>query len=492
MKAIKINKNDNVAVASEELKAGDLITVQEEKIRVQERIPMGNKIALVDIEKGRDILKYGYKIGYASEKILKGSLVHSHNLVTALNEDTLLSYKYKKYDNAEVEGEYTFKGYRRSDGRAGVRNEIFIIPTVGCVNTVCRVLEKRAKEDYKFDDITALTHQFGCSQLGSDHLNFQKMLAGLCKNPNAGGVLVVSLGCENNTLESFIKILGDYDSNRIKFLKCQESKDEIDDGLKILKELIDIVIEDTREDIPVSSLTVGLKCGGSDGLSGITSNPVIGAFSDILVSLGGSVILTEVPEMFGGEQNIAERCADEAVFNDFTSLIKEYKKFYTSYNLPIYENPSPGNKAGGITTLEEKSLGCVLKGGISDVMKITDYCGDGIVKGLNLTSSPGNDLIASTALAASGAQIILFSTGRGTPFSSVVPTIKISSNTPLFNKKNNWIDFNAGEMLEDGKSVSEYGKMLFDYLLGVACGEKVKSELYGFKEIAFFKTGVTL
>lgn len=494
-KFIKINNIDNVAIALTSIVKGEIVNIDNKEISVSNNIGLGNKIAIANIRKGQDVIKYGYPIGAATEDILIGSLVHTHNIVTKLNDISEYEYKpeFKKI-NLKAPEQF-FNGYLRENGSVGVRNEIWIIPMVGCVNSVCRLLEKRANKELinkNIDNIITVEHQFGCSQLGEDHLSFQKMLSGLAHNPNAGGVLFVALGCENNTIDSFIKVLGHYDNKHIKFIKCQDYPDEIEEGIKVINELIVNAKDYKREKISVDKLVIGLKCGGSDGLSGITANPVIGAFSDILISNGGTTILTEVPEMFGAEQLLMNRCKDEETFISYVNMINGFKKYYSNHNQPIYENPSPGNKEGGITTLEEKSLGCVLKGGNAKIEAVLNYCDTGIYSGLNVMSAPGNDLIAATALAAAGAQIILFSTGRGTPFSTVVPTVKISTNTELALKKKNWIDFNAGELLNDGRSIEDYGTQLYDYVIKVASGEKVKSELNSSPEIAFWKNGVTL
>ncbi|MBR5632596.1 MAG: UxaA family hydrolase, partial [Clostridia bacterium] len=337
-----------------------------------------------------------------------------------------------------------------------------------------------------------LTHPFGCSQLGGDHLNTQKALAGLAHHPNAGGVLILGLGCENNNLDEFKKVLGEVDPERVRFLNCQDVEDEVEEGVKILSELIDIASRDEREDVPSSELIIGLKCGGSDGFSGITANPAVGVFSDMLVYGGGSAILTEVPEMFGAETLLMDRCENRELFDKTVSLINNFKEYFMRYGQTVYENPSPGNKKGGITTLEDKSLGCTQKCGAAAVRDVIGYGDPVVTKGLNLLSAPGNDLVASTALAISGAHVVLFTTGRGTPFGCPVPTVKISSNTPLAEKKHAWIDFNAGVVCETG-DIEACGADLFDYVIALASGEvKTKNEQFGMKGISIFKDGVTL
>jgi len=389
----------------------------------------------------------------------------------------------------------TFAGYRRKNGKVGVRNEIWIIPTVGCVNRNAQLIAQGANEQFKMvdniDGIYEFTHPYGCSQLGIDHSNTQKILADLLHHSNAAGVLVIGLGCENNNIEEFKKILGEYDASRVKFLVAQEVEDEIESGIELIGQLVKQAAADHREACPISELIVGLKCGGSDGFSGITANPLVGEFSDKLVANGGTSILTEVPEMFGAETILMDRAINEEVFGNIVHLINDFKKYYDDHQQPIYENPSPGNKKGGITTLEEKSLGCTQKGGRSPVIDVLGY-GDIVKnKGLNLLSGPGNDMVAATALAASGCHIILFTTGRGTPLGTAVPTMKIATNGEIFKRKANWMDFDAGVLLQ-GQSMDNVAENLLLHVISVASGQLTKSEKMGFREIAIFKNGVTL
>ncbi len=473
-KFIKIDKGDNVCVALEDLPG----------------IPFGHKFAARDIEPGDEVIRYGNPIGKALKKIKQGEWVHTHNLKTLLEDIKEYSYIPGGSGIMEDSMNSTFNGYLRKDGRAGIRNELWIIPTVGCVNGAALKIKELFLKQYTFD-VSVFTHQFGCSQLGDDHLNTQKILSGIIKHPNAGGVLVLGLGCENNTIDSLKDVLGSYDEERIKFLRAQDEGDELEQGVNILKELYNIASADTREPVDLSKLVIGTKCGGSDGFSGITANPLIGRVSDICIAHGASSILTEVPEMFGAEHLLMERAVNREVFENIVELINDFKKFFIDANQPVYENPSPGNKEGGITTLEEKSLGCIQKGGKSPVVDVLKY-GDPISKtGLSLLSAPGNDLVASTALAASGCQVVLFSTGRGTPFGTFVPTVKISSNSEIFNRKKNWMDFDAGRLLT-GMSLDEMSEEFFKYILEVANGKEVRNEKNGYKEIAVFKTGITL
>lgn len=490
---LKIHPDDKVAVALRPLSAGSECDVDGCIVTLLEDIPQGHKFALCPISKGEAIIKYGCPIGVAKEDIEKGSWIHTHNIKTGLGD--ILTYIYEPQSTKELtssENHY-FQGYRRPDGKVGVRNEIWIIPTVGCVNNVATAIEKQSQQFLRdnIEAIAAFPHPYGCSQMGDDQENTRKILSDLINHPNAGGVLVLGLGCENSNIPVLKDYIGEYDENRVKFLISQESEDEIADGVQIVKELSEYISSFKREPIPAEELIIGMKCGGSDGLSGITANPTVGAFSDILIANGGTTILTEVPEMFGAETLLMNRCENEELFHQTVDLINDFKNYFTSHNQTIYENPSPGNKKGGISTLEDKSMGCTQKSGSAPVKGVLAYAEPVKTKGLNLLSAPGNDLVASTALAASGAHIVLFTTGRGTPFASPVPTVKISSNSQLYEHKNNWIDFNCGSMVE-GKPLSELGQDLFQYVLDVASGEEVKAEKAGFHDLAIFKQGVTL
>lgn len=493
-KFLKINPADNVAVAIVVLPAGEKINVEGNEVTLLEEIPAGHKFALVAFAEGDHVIKYGYPIGHARNEIKKGGLVNEKNIKT--NLDGLLEYTYSpKLEELNVpKSNLTFKGYKRSSGEVGIRNEIWVIPTVGCVNGCINDLVTTLKAETNgngVDAIVAFPHNYGCSQLGDDHENTRKILRDMVKHPNAGGVLIVGLGCENNQPDTFKEFLGDFDPARVKFMVTQKVQDEHEEGMKLLHEIYDVVSKDVRVDVPISELRVGLKCGGSDGFSGITANPLLGVFSDFLIANGGTSILTEVPEMFGAETILMNRCKDTITFDKTVHLINDFKEYFIANNQPIYENPSPGNKAGGISTLEEKSLGCTQKCGKAVVQDVLMY-GDRLkTKGLNLLSSPGNDLVASTALAAAGCQIVLFTTGRGTPFGTFVPTMKISTNTPLAENKPKWIDFNAGVIVQN-QTMEATCERFIDYIIKVASGEWVNNEKNGFREISIFKTGVTL
>lgn len=489
---IRIHPDDTVAVALAPLTKGQIISIGELTLTLLEDIPQGHKFALCDMPEGAPVVKYGSTIGYTKADVSAGGWVHVHNIRTGLGE--LLTYNYEPIACAVKPTEpRTFNGYRRSDGKAGVRNEIWIVPTVGCVNDVVKAIADQAQslQTDAIDAIVSFSHPYGCSQMGDDQENTRQILANLIRHPNAGGVLVVGLGCENSNIGILKDYLGDYDDKRIKFLVAQEHEDEIADALAILKDLSAYVSTFKREPIDCNELIVGMKCGGSDGLSGITANPTVGVFSDMLASKGGTTILTEVPEMFGAETLLMNRCETQELFDKTVDLINDFKNYFKSHNQIIYDNPSPGNKNGGISTLEDKSMGCTQKSGSSPVKGVLGYGEIVQNKGLNLLSAPGNDLVASTALAASGAQIVLFTTGRGTPFASPVPTVKVSTNSTLYNRKKNWIDFNCGVLVE-GTDMETLSQNFFDYVIEVASGRQTKSEEAGFHDLAIFKQGVTL
>ena len=489
---IKIHPDDLVAVALEPLAAYTAVQIDGRELVLLEDIPRGHKFALADIPQGASVVKYGAPIGVAAQAIAAGAWVHTHNMKTGLGD--LLEYSYEPVcPELAPTDERFFQGYVRPDGRVGVRNELWIIPTVGCVNNVAQAIEKRAQALLadNIENVAAFPHPYGCSQMGDDQENTRKILAGLINHPNAGGVLVLGLGCENSNIDVLKPYLGEYDPRRVKFLVCQESEDELADGMKLIEELAEYAGTFCREPVSAAKLIVGMKCGGSDGLSGITANPTVGAFSDLLISKGGTTILTEVPEMFGAETILMNRCADEETFRKTVGLVNDFKLYFKRHDQTIYENPSPGNKKGGISTLEDKSLGCTQKSGSAPVVGVLDYGERVKTPGLNLLSAPGNDLVASTALAAAGAQIVLFTTGRGTPFASPVPTVKLSSNSALAKKKSNWIDFNCGPLAEDA-TLEGLSEEFFTYVLEVASGRPVKSEEAGFHDMAIFKQGVTL
>lgn len=492
---IKINQNDNVAVALRDLKQGECFDVSGKKVTLAEDIARGHKFTLCDVNENENIIKYGFPIGHTTKNVSEGCHIHVQNIKTNLGDN--LEYTYTpqtSFPEVKKLSKDTFMGYERADGRVGVRNEIWIVPTVGCVNSVAKAIEKRCQDlvGDGIEAVVAYNHPYGCSQMGDDQENTREALAGLINHPNAGGVLVLGLGCENSNIGVLMPYLGDYDKERVVFLQSQDVEDEVMEGAAMLRELAKKVRTYKRTPQSVSKLVIGMKCGGSDGLSGITANPTVGQFSDYLTENGGTTILTEVPEMFGAETILMDRAKDKETFDKTVSLINDFKEYYRRNNQTIYENPSPGNKAGGISTLEDKALGCTQKSGSSKVIDVLKYGQRVENKGLNLLSAPGNDLVASTALAVSGAQIVLFTTGRGTPFACAVPTVKISTNTPLATKKDKWIDFNCGELLNDGETLENMGEKLYDYVLKVAEGKLVKSEEEGFRDLAIFKQGVTL
>ena len=491
---IQLNKKDNVLIAVKDLKKGTVINFDEFEITTLDDIPKGHKIAIRNINSNENIIKYGEKIGHAIKDISAGEHIHVHNIKTNLKD--ILNYEYKekkKRDNLSKINDYSFNGYVREDGTVGIRNDIWIIPTVGCINQTAVNIANMAKKIFgtKVDDIIPITHNMGCSQLGDDLEITQKLLSGIAKNSNAGGVLILSLGCENNYLDIFKPFLGEINSNRIKFLKIQEVEDEYEISMDLISKLVEYASKFKREKVNIDKLKIGFKCGGSDGFSGITANVLCGMANDEIVTNEGKTIITEVPEMFGAEHLLMERAENKEVFNKIVNLINGYKNYFKKYNQEIYENPSPGNKDGGITTLEDKSLGCVQKGGSSMIVDVLDY-GEQIIKdGFHLLNGSGNDQVSTTNLVASGVNLIVFTTGRGNPFGNIVPTIKVSSNSELAEKKPNWIDFDAGTILT-GNSFDNLTEEFLKYILKVSSGELTNNEKFGFKEISIFRDGVIL
>ncbi len=494
--AMKIDEHDNVAIAVEAISSGETIRMQGEGVRLVEDIPFGHKFALQTIRTGEKIVKYGAPIGRATREIGAGEWVHTHNMES--NLDGLEQYEYRpeaarKEDVSGVRDR--FDGYLRQDGTVGIRNELWIVPTVSCVNSDVRRLAEAAQKRFagRCDGIHALPHNAGCSQLGDDHQTTQRLLRGIIRHPNAGGVLIVSLGCENNNLDEFMPVLGAVDGRRVKTMITQEVEgDEIERGLMLIGEILCAMEDDRREPCPVSKLTIGFKCGGSDAFSGITANPLCGRIADRITALGGGAVLTEVPEMFGAEQHLMARARDEKVFGEIVRLVNGFKEYYMGYGQPIDKNPSPGNLEGGITTLEEKSLGCIQKGGHATVTGTLDYGERCATPGLNLLTGPGNDSVSITDLVAAGVQIILFTTGRGNPLGTVAPVIKIASNSELTRRKPKWIDFDAGTLLS-GQTMDELRDALWALLLETASGRyRTKNESNDSREIMIFKNGVLL
>ncbi len=495
---VRLHEDDHVVIALQPFAKGDQLSLEGGyALTLLDEVPKGHKVLTHAVRKGEHVLKFGYSIGVAKEDIEPGSWVHTHNMGTGLKG--FLDYSYEPAAQDQVKAQSpdagrTFQGFIRENGEVGIRNEIWIINTVGCINKTCEIVARKAHALYegRVDGVYHFAHPFGCSQLGDDLVHTQKLLASLVNHPNAAGVLVIGLGCENNQIDAFKRAIGEHSPERVKFLKSQEAEDEIEEALELVEELVRYAERFKREPVPVSKLKLGLKCGGSDGLSGITANPLVGAVSDRLIEAGGTAILTEVPEMFGAETILMNRAADEKVFGKIVHLINDFKQYFIKHDQEIYENPSPGNKAGGISTLEEKSLGCTQKGGHAIVQDVVPY-GERITSsGLNLLEAPGNDLVSVTALSAGGAHIVLFTTGRGTPFGGPVPTVKIATNSELAGRKKNWIDFNAGRLLED-KSMETLTDELWEQLISLASGEtQTNNERNGFKEIAIFKDGVIL
>lgn len=492
---IKIHPLDNVAVALRDLDAGYKVTLDSQDYILSQQIARGHKFSISPIPTGDMIIKYGLPIAQATHSIAIGENVHSNNARTNLGDLEEYQYQPDFTDPVSQREDRDVKLFRRENGNVGIRNELWIIPTVGCVNGIGRqVLSrflKKTNDACDIDGAFLFSHTFGCSQLGQDHENTRTMLQNIACHPNAGAVLVIGLGCENNQVGIFRETLGRFDNSRVRFMTCQQHDNEVETGLKVLLELYEVMRYDRRQMGKLSELRFGLECGGSDGFSGITANPLLGMFSDWTIANGGTTVLTEVPEMFGAERILMSRCQNQLVFNKVVSMINDFKQYFIDHQQPIYENPSPGNKAGGITTLEEKSLGCTQKAGSSQVIDVLKYAERLKDSGLNLLSAPGNDAIATTALAASGCHMVLFSTGRGTPYGGFVPTVKISTNSQLRERKPHWIDFDAGCLL-DGSAMEDTLEDFIDKIVSIVNGEKTNNEKSDFREIAIFKSGITL
>ena len=494
-RAVRVRPTDDVAVAVDPLEPADVITVGDETVSIREAIPAGHKVALRALGVGDVVHKYGWAIGRLTAAVEAGDWIHSHNLKTQLEGTLDYAYEPTSRSDAPRTTPRTWEGYKRADGRVGTRNEVWVINTVGCVNWAAEKIARTANERFAgvIDGVHAFAHPYGCSQLGDDLGHTRQVLAGLMRHPNAGGVLVLGLGCENNQLDALLAEAGDVDRSRIRFFNTQDVFDEVQSGVAALNELVERMRDDRRETVPASALVLGNKCGGSDGFSGITANPLVGRVADRLTAAGGTVLLTEVPEMFGAERMLMNRAASEPVYRDVVGMVNSFKEYFLRHGQPVYENPSPGNKAGGLTTLEEKSLGAVQKGGASTVTSVLRYGQQVRVPGLALLEAPGNDGVSSTAMVASGATVLCFTTGRGTPLGFPAPTIKVASNSEIARKKPHWIDFDAGRLLDDPKAMDRIADELLDFVLDVASGKTLtNNERNDVREIAIWKEGVTL
>jgi altronate hydrolase len=491
---LRLHPADNVVVALTQLDAETEVSIDGRSLLVRDDIPVGHKIALTDLHEGVMVLKYGEPIGRATRPVTRGSWLHSHNMKT--NLAGTVEYRYEPVtDWPQVTGiAAEFDGYRRSNGAVGTRNEVWILNTVGCVNRSAESIARICTDELgeQIDGVHYFPHPHGCSQSGNDLDNTRRILAGLLEHPNAGGVLLLGLGCEDNQIESLLQVAGDIDPARFRHFNSQDVDDEVEHGVALVRELAHVMRQDRRSPHPVSDLIMGLECGGSDGLSGVTANPLVGRVADLITAQGGGAILSEVPEMFGAEQTLMNRAASETVFQDIERLINDFKRHFQQHGRPIYENPSPGNMDGGLTTLEEKSLGAIRKGGGARVVEVLRYGERKAAPGLALLETPGNDAVSTTAMVAAGATVLLFTTGRGTPLGSPVPTIKVSTNTVVYAKKPRWIDFNAGSLLDSSAEMDDLEAALFELLLDIASGRKrANNERHGYRDIAIWKTGVT-
>jgi len=491
----RVSPEDDVAVALRDLAAQETIAVGDQRVVLAAAIPRGHKVAIRTVPAGQVVRKYGWPIGRATADIAAGSHVHSHNLETLLSGTDRYEYAGSTAPNVtkDIGQGASFLGYRRANGKVGTRNEIWILCTVGCVGRTAERIARLAAQKYagRVDNVVAFPHQFGCSQLGGDLDRTRRLIAGLARHPNAGGVLILGLGCESNQLSRLLAEIPEPERERIRYFAAQATEDETEAGLQAVAELVELAERDQRVPCGIEDLVVGLKCGGSDGFSGITANPLVGRIADRVTAAGGSAVLTEIPEIFGAEQLLMERAASREVFDGIVTVVNDFKEYFLRNHQPVHENPSPGNKAGGITTLEEKSLGAVQKGGHATVTQVLRYGERTTQPGLTLLEAPGNDGVSSTALVAAGATILLFTTGRGTPLGFPVPTLKISSNSALAERKAHWIDFDAGKVLTatDPEAVTDE---LLQLILATASGQPARNEVNEQREIAIWKDGVTL
>lgn len=492
---LQINNKDNVAVVLQDIAANSKVSVAGQAVTLMQDIGRGHKFALQPIAKGQAVIKYGFPIGQATDAISIGEHVHTHNVKTGLSDINDYQYQPSIMPLTTTIADRDVMLYRRANGEVAIRNELWIIPTVGCVNGIAEQIKQQFLQQHPqlvgIDGIHVLSHPYGCSQLGADHENSRIILQDMVRHPNAGGVLVIGLGCENNQIGPFQKTLGAVDDSRVKFMLSQQHDDEIAAGLDCLNQIYAVTQHDVRQPGKLSELKFGLECGGSDGFSGITANPMLGHFSDYVIAHGGTSVLTEVPEMFGAEQILMNHCRDEQTFDKTVAMVNGFKQYFKAYDQPIYENPSPGNKDGGITTLEDKSLGCTQKAGQSAVIDVLKYGERLQQNGLNLLSAPGNDAVATSALIAAGCHMVLFTTGRGTPYGGMVPTIKIATNSDLAKRKKHWIDFDAGQLIS-GTAMEALVLQFIDLIVDVANGKPARNEVNCFRELAIFKQGVTL
>ena len=489
---LHLHPRDHVAVALRPIAAGEALSAGGRSVVAGEAVPYGHKIALTPLAAGTEVYKFGWPIGRATADIAPGAHVHTHNVETRLKGVEGYAYDPSQHEPLPTANAAEFLGFRRADGRVGTRNEIWILPTVGCVGRTAERIASiaSARHDGAVDGIHAFPHPHGCSQLGSDLESTRALLAALACHPNAGGVLLVGLGCESNQLDDLVAAIPKPLRGRVRSLRAQGVADEVEEGLALVDELVSEASHAERRPAPIGELVLGLKCGGSDGFSGLTANPLVGRMADVIVGSGGSAILTEIPEIFGAEHLLMARARDAEVFGRIAALVNDFKRYFLESGQSVSENPSPGNLAGGITTLEEKSLGAVQKAGQSPVDDVLRYGERVRRQGLTLLEAPGNDAVSSTALAAAGATLILFTTGRGTPLGFPAPTMKIASNSELAARKPGWIDFDAGEVLASGLDAA--AAALLDRVLALASGESTASERNDEREIAIWKRGVTL
>ena len=513
--AVYLHSDDNLCVAARHLELGEEISVGGESLRLAEPVRLGHKLAVRAIREGERVKKYGQTIGFATRDIAPGQWIHSHNLTAGRFER---EYEYATEippPPAPIEGR-TFQGYRRAGGKAGTRNYIAVISSVNCSASVSKYISQRFDNSLlaKFpnvDGLLPLTHKGGCGlqYAGEDHQQLTRVLSGFATHPNVGAYLLVGLGCETGTLQYLVQHGGlaegvvqlNTKANGaarppvvLSMQDCGGTNKTVEAGIAAIAEMLPRVNGVRREPIPASELILGCECGGSDGNSGVTANPALGAASDLLVAAGGTSILSETPEIYGAEHLLVRRARTRAIGEKLIDRIRWWEEYTAKFGVEIDNNPSPGNKEGGLTTIYEKSLGAVAKGGSTALCGVYRYAEPVTAQGFVIMDTPGYDPASITGMVAGGANVVCFTTGRGSCFGcKPVPSIKIATNTPMYEQMIDDMDINAGVILE-GASVADVGRQIFEFILEVAGGKRTKSEIHGVgeEEFAPWSIGPTL
>ena len=490
---VLLNPRDSVVVALRGFQAGDTLALGEEAIQLLDSVPPGHKVAIRPVAAGEPIFKFGWSIGVATKPIRVGQHVHTQNVKCDHHIDLEAISTDVPAELPRLEG-HTFEGFRRADGRVGTRNYLAVISNVNCSASVARMIASRFDQQTlaafpNVDGVISFRHEGGCAMAfnGSRHRMLSRVLGGMARHPNIGGFLLVGLGCEQGTLDHLVQSQG-LQGEAVPVLSIQSAggtSKTVERGVEIAAGLLKQVNGFQRETVPASHLVLGTECGGSDGYSGITANPALGAAADRLVACGGTAILSETSEIFGAEHLLTRRARSRAVAEKLLERIEWWKWYCSNYGEELDNNPSVGNKAGGLTTITEKSLGAVSKGGTTPLEAVYEYAEPVQQQGFVVMDTPGFDPASVTGMVAGGANLIAFTTGRGSCFGSKpTPTFKIASNTRLFQQLPEDMDFNAGQVVE-GRSVDEVGQELFSRLLDTASGKPTCSEALGIGDEEF-------